>query len=288
MKLSTAIGRFDDQMRADGRSPITREVHVRDLRRLQEWLGSRATIEAVTPRVLTRYLNSDVFVFTKTGKPRTPVTVNRSKSAIRTFFRFLTDAGYLKANPARLVKLARTPRKPPRPMSREDVKRLLAVIKKHKDPLARRDYLMFRLMLATGIRLGAAVGLDVSDLDCTAQTIRILTKGGLEQRVYLSPRLVRELRRYAKGTALFQSCRGHRLTPRQVQGRFSQWLLSACIRERYTVHSLRHTFATRLYEQTRDIRLVQRALGHARVTTTEVYTLIDDTAVHRAVGKLKL
>ncbi|MHC4238392.1 MAG: tyrosine-type recombinase/integrase [Planctomycetota bacterium] len=88
--------------------------------------------------------------------------------------------------------------------------------------------------------------------------------------------------------ALFLGNSGARIQARQVQLRFEKWLRSAGIARRYTVHSLRHTFATRLYEQTGDIRLVQRALGHRSISTTEIYTLVADTRLKRAIESLGL
>ena len=293
MKLTTAIRRFDEQLRAEGKSPVTQEIYIRDVQRLSGWLGANATIGDITPHALTRFINSKAFSHTRDGVPKAPVSLNRSKSAIRTFFRFLTEAGYLQDNPARLVKLARTPKKPPRPMTSADANRFLSAIKKHGDPLATRDYVIFRLMLATGIRLGALVRINVGDVDVVGRTIRIRTKGEVEQVVYLSRSLARELQRHVKrrsggSAALFQSQGGGPLKARQVQIRFSQWVRAAGIQRHYTVHSLRHAFATRLYEQTRDIRLVQKAMGHARVTTTEIYAESEDAAVHQAVRKLSV
>ena len=113
MKLSTAIGRFDAQLRADGRSPHTRAVYIRDLRSLKKWLGERANVEMIRPQHLTRYLTSKTFTHMDNGRPRATITLNRMKSALRIFFQFLLDAGYIKDNPARLVRLSKSSRKPP-------------------------------------------------------------------------------------------------------------------------------------------------------------------------------
>ena len=283
MKLSTAIRRFEEQLRAEGKSSITREVYIRDLELLRRWLGQGTAIDGITPHKLTRFINSPVFSHTK-GTPKAAVSMNRSKSAIRTFFQFTVDAGYVKQNPARLIRLARTQPKPPRPMSNVDVKKLFAVLRKDRSPIARRDEVMFTLMLGTGIRLGSLVGLSVSDVDLASGTLRIQAKGGIEQVVYLPPAIRKQLQRYVKGlddsTALFQTQASRRLQSRQIQLRFSKWLRQAGLTG-HTVHSLRHTFGTRLYQQTRDLRLVQHALGHRHVSTTEVYTGINDGRLRR-------
>jgi len=159
---------------------------------------------------------------------------------------------------------------------------LLATIKKHKTPIARRDHLMFALLLGTGIRLGSLVNLNVGDVDLGASTIRVNGKGNVEQLVFLNGELKRLLKnhlaRRADTTApLFRSLRHRRIGARQVELRLLYWLDLAGITCRCSVHTLRHTFATRLFEKTNNLRLVQRALGHRRVTTTEIYTQLADT-----------
>ncbi len=104
MKLSTAIRRFETQLRADGKSPHTREVYLRDLRSLVFRLRGDVKISSITPHTLARYLSTESFTHTASGKHKAAISLNRSKSALRSFFRFLTDAGYLRANPARLIR----------------------------------------------------------------------------------------------------------------------------------------------------------------------------------------
>jgi len=175
-------------------------------------------------------------------------------------------------------------------MSKTDVDRLFATIRKHRRPLARRDELMFRLMLGTGIRVGSVIALNIEDLDLKSATMRIRAKGGLEQTVYLNAQLRRELVRYVKTLAgpgaLFRSGDVRRIGRRQVQMRFSHWRDRARLGRGYTAHCLRHTFATRLYQQTRDLHLVREALGHAGVGTTQRYAVIDKWSLRTAITRL--
>ncbi len=141
---------------------------------------------------------------------------------------------------------------------------------------------MFALLLGTGMRLSSLVNLNVSDVDLGSSTIRVNGKGNVEQLVFLNRGLKRLLKGYLVPHAdtadpLFLSLRTWRIGPRQVELRLAYWLELAGIAYRCSVHTLRHTFATRLYEKTNDLRLVQRALGHRRVTTTEIYTQIADS-----------
>jgi integrase/recombinase XerC len=270
MKLSTAIRRFDTQMRADGKSPHTREVYLRDLRLLAKWLRRDANISTITPNRLARFLTSRTFTHTARGKHKAVVSINRSKSALRSFFRFLTDSGCLKNNPTRLIRSAPCTQKPPTILTRREVKHLLSTIAKHKTAIAKRDHLMFSLLLGTGIRLGSLVGLSVGDVDLSGGTLRVNGKRNVEQLVFLNRGLKR----------------GNRIGPRQVEFRLKHWLKQAGITRRCTVHTLRHTFASRLYEKTGNLRLIQRALGHRRVATTEIYTRVTDGKLKRAIRNL--
>ncbi len=288
MDLQTAIRRFEVQLRADGKSQRTLKCYLWDLERLARALGSKTSVGSITPHRLAEFVNSAGFSLTPGGEPKKPASVNRSKTALRVFFRFLVDSDFLPRDPARLVRYARIHHPPARAMSDTEVARLLKATGKDRGPLARRDELMFRLMLGTGIRLGSLVALNIEDADVRAGTLRIRAKGGTEQTVYLNAGLRRALAQRAKGLAgfpMFRSARGRRIGPRQVQMRFGHWRRRAGLPPAFTVHCLRHTFATRLYHQTRDLHLVREALGHADVGTTQRYAAVDERRLQAAVTR---
>jgi site-specific recombinase XerD len=289
MNLQTAIRRFETQLQADGKSPRTTECYLWDLHRLEQDFGPDTPIRSITPHRLAQFVNSPGFACTPNGQPKKPVSVNRSKTALRSFFKFLVDSDYLSRDPARLVRYAKLQLLPARAMSKTDVDRLFATIRKQRDPIARRDELMFRLMLGTGIRVGSLVALNVEDIDLKTGTLRIQAKGSIEQTVYLNARLRRELASYIKtlgSGALFRSGDVRRIGRRQVQMRFAHWRDRAGLGRGYSVHCLRHTFATRLYQQTHDLHLVREALGHAGVGTTQRYAVIDKESLRAAVHRL--
>jgi len=293
MKLNTAIIRFDRQLAANGRSVHTRAAYRRDLRNLAQWLGNQS-VSRMKPDDLARFLTSEGVLLKPDSRPRKPISINRTKSALRSFFGFCVESGWVKENPARLIRSSPAAGKEPGTLKETEIKKLRAVLDAQEGPLNGRDRLIFELLLGTGIRLGSLVALNVCDVDLRTGTLHIRLKGGTEGRVFLNPGLRRLMRRYLKesgaqgacaaDTQLFRGNGGQRLGARQIQLRFARWFREAGIDRPVSIHSLRHTFATRLYEKTGDLHLVQRALGHRQITTTEIYARVSDGALRRAVN----
>jgi integrase/recombinase XerC len=235
------------------------------------------------------FFTSDTALTTAGGKPRTTVSINRLKSTVRAFFAFLHVAGLTDNNPARLVKSKPCQRKTPVTLSDSERKALLDTISRFPDPLAKRDFAIVSLLLGTGIRLASLVGLDASDIDFKENTINITSKGGRTETVFVNAALRRILSSHINAHGIsgaspfFQTGSGRRLGARQIQYRISQWITKAGIEHKASVHTMRHTFATRLYRMTGDLRLVQRALGHRQVTTTEIYTHLSDQSLKKAI-----
>jgi len=292
MRLKTAIERFDRQLAADGRSSNTRAAYRRDLGKFAEWFGNQS-VSRVKPDDLARFLISDRVLLRPDGQPRKPISVNRTKSALRSFFAFCANSGWTKENPARLIKSSPATPKEPTVLETGEIKRLRRVLAGKKGLLIRRNRLIFEILLGTGIRLGSLVGLNRGDVDLRTGTLNIRLKGGIDDRVFLNPGLGRLLRQFLKENAphasigphtpLFQSQSGNRLSARQIQFRFARWFQEAGIDRRVSLHSLRHTFATRLYEKTGDLHLVQRALGHRQITTTEIYARVGEGALRQVM-----
>ena len=303
MRLSQATTRFTRQLAANGCSVHTQKAYARDLRVFTRWLGRDAPLSAIKPDDLARFLISDAVLSTPDGQPRKPITINRTKSALRSFFAFCVESGWIKENPARLIRSSPAAAKEPSTLTEAEVKKLREVVANSTDPFAARDRLILELLLGTGIRLGSLVGLNVGDVDLQTGTLQIQAKGGAQERVFLNPGLCAMLGAYPRETAseantgpdpstslgtfgvpLIRSKSGKRLGGRQIQLNFARWLRQAGIIRPFSVHSCRHTFATRLYQKTGDLYLVQRALGHRQITTTEIYAKVSDEAPRRAVG----
>lgn len=210
----------------------------------------------------------------------------RTLVAVRGLHRFLALEGVLGADPARAVSPPRPPARLPKAISVDDVQRLLDVAALGDPPLALRDLALLEVLYGTGARISEAVGLDVDDVDADEGVVRLRGKGGKERLVPLGSHAASALAAWAvrgrpalaargRGTpAVFLGSRGARL------GRQAAWSAVRAVADRaglggrVSPHTLRHSFATHLLEGGADVRVVQELLGHASVTTTQVYTLV--------------
>jgi len=225
------------------------------------------------------------------GTAKAPGSVNKVRASLRSFFGWLVETGELEQSPARALKLRRADPAPPVLLTSAEQKRLLKTIRARKGATAARDRLIIELLLGTGIRLSSLVGLDVEDLRLDDKRMIITAKGGRREAVFVKSDLRRLLRGHVRGLQrqgedagpLIRSGRGTRISGRQVQVRLRYWLDEAGIDKAVSPHSLRHSFGTALYAKTRDLRLVQRALGHRHVTTTQIYVSLCDLALEEAV-----
>ena len=256
MRLSQATTHFTRQLAANGCSVHTQRAYARDLRAFSGWLGRDAALSAIKPDDLARFLISNAVLSTPDGLPRKPITTNRTKSALRSFFAFCVESGWVKENPARLIRSSPAAAKEPSTLTEGEIKGLRAVVASSTSPFASRDRLILDLLLGTGIRLGSLVGLNLGDVDLQTGTLHIRAKGGAQERVFLNPGLCAMLPAYLRESAaeantgpdllLIRSKSRKRLGGCQIQLNFAWWLRLAGITRPFSVHSLRHTFATRL------------------------------------------
>jgi integrase/recombinase XerC len=217
------------------------------------------------------------------------------KAAVRAFFAWAVEAGVVNDNPARSIRMHRLPRKLPVFLTASEKKRLLKELKGRPDFSALRDRAMIEVLLGTGIRLGELAALDMDDIDLDAKHLRVRAKGNVPQVKFIKTDLRTLLRRYLaerrrhgrpEMEALFLSNRDGRLCQRQIANRLAHWLRKAGIEKDLTPHGLRHTFATHLYGATNDLLVVQRALGHRDVSTTQIYTHLVDGQLEEALERL--
>jgi len=289
MTLDEAWERYRLQLTADGRSDHTVRQYGRHIRLLARWAahtGLSAEIGALGPQELARFLASPTARTGTDGAPKTPSSVNCHRSSIRTFFGFLHRAGVLSADPARLLRRALCSPPPPRCLAEGDCDRLLEVIAADRGDLARRDHALFHMMLATGLRVGSAVALEVRDVDLRRGEIHLReAKQGRRDRVLLGVAIREHLAGYLAGKndgPLFPGRPGAAMTTRHAARRLTLWAERAGLGP-ISPHQLRHTFATRLYRKTGDVLLVQAALHHRSVTSTQVYARPNEDALRAAL-----
>ncbi len=292
MRITDGLEKFSLQLQADGRSEHTVRQYGRHVRLLSRWLrqeGHCGDIGALGHEDLARFLASPQARTRPDGGPKKPTSLNALRSSVKGFFGYLHRAGYVAQDPTRLVRRAVCSGGPPRHLSEDEQERLLSTLAGGVQAQAGRDHALFHLMLSTGLRLGAALGLDTTDVDLDQGEVRVLrAKGGREERVYLGERIREHLRGFLHGLTdgpLFRTAAGRRLSSRQANRAFRAWLERAGIGRPFSPHSLRHTFATRLYRRTGDILLVKEALRHRSIASTLVYARVCQDKLREAIGE---
>ncbi len=212
-----------------------------------------------------------------------PSSIQRRLSAVRSFFRYLIREGTLDANPAADVPAPRGRKRLPKTLDADQMGRLLEL--PHSDPLAVRDWAMMELLYSSGLRLAELVGLDIGAVDLADGTVRVTGKGsktrvvpvGSHARTAIGKWLKQRghLTRPNSGQALFLGARGARISPRSVQSRVQLWAHRQGLAQNVSPHLFRHSFASHLLESSGDLRGVQELLGHADISTTQIYTHLD-------------
>jgi len=289
--IEEALEQFLLQLDANGRAEHTRLQYRRHVLCLARWMaasGEGARLAALTSQVVARFMVSGAARNRPDGRPKKATAVNALRSSIRCFCGYLHDAGLVSANPAALLRRAICSPPTPRALTEDEVERLLAVLAEGTDAKARRDRVLFTLMLRTGIRIGSALGLDVEDVDLVRGELLLRrAKGSRVERVFLPEGVVpqvSELIREVGFGPLFRNGGGLRLTSRHACRLLRQHFAAAGIQRVHGTHVLRHTFGTALYRRTGDILLVREALRHRSIASTLVYSRADDERLRTAVG----
>jgi integrase/recombinase XerD len=219
-------------------------------------------------------------------------TINRRLSAIKAFFGWLVETSYLEADPLCVVSGPRLARKLPVTLTAQDVKRLLAV-SETDTPVGLRNQAIIELLYASGARISEVAGLSVNAIDFAQMQVTVFGKGSKQRIIPLHRLALRTLHEYLTMArpqllayanrptdALFLSTRGARLSADAIRKMFKQALGQAGLDTSLSPHDLRHSFATDLLSGGADLRSVQEMLGHASLSTTQIYT-------HLSVGHLK-
>jgi len=273
-----------------GHSPNTVESYLRDLRRLAQFAAARGidTPADLSPAILRE------FVFALKDLGLSAATIRRHVSAIRTYFGFLLGEGLVKQDPSDRLESPRLGRTLPETLTVTEIEALLGA-PSIDDPLGWRDRAMLELGYGAGLRVSELCGLGLTDLVLSEGLVRVLGKGSKERLVPVGRSVIGALSVYlhnlrptldrgASRQRVFLNNRGQPLSRVGAWGIVKRAATRAGLTKTVTPHTLRHSFATHLLEGGADLRAVQEMLGHADLSTTQIYTHVDREylrSVHR-------
>ncbi len=209
-------------------------------------------------------------------------TIQRELSSLRSLFRYLQREGEAENNPAQGIKAPKIKRRLPATLDSDQLSSLLDI--SDDSPLSLRDLAMLELFYSSGLRLAELVSLNLHDMDLKSAILEVTGKGAKTRQVPIGRKAVEALQKWIKvrgglakpdEAALFVSSRGKRIHPRTIQQRLKQWALKHGASRSIHPHLLRHSFASHLLESSGDLRAVQELLGHADISTTQIYTHLD-------------
>ena len=221
----------------------------------------------------------------------------RKVSSIRVFFNYLSNkTGLIEKNPAQNLETPKIEKRMPKYLSLDDSKKLLETVMNDSDRNKERDFAIITLFLNCGMRLSELVGINIKDINFKDEKMNVIGKGNKERTIYLNKACLNSIESYLKvrpkdgikfdsRDALFLSERKERISNRTVQYIVKQELQKSGLDiNKYSVHKLRHTAATLMYKYGNvDIRALQELLGHESISTTEIYTHVDNTQIRNAV-----
>jgi len=222
------------------------------------------------------------FVSTQHRKGLSGRSLQRQLSTIRTLFNFLCRHNVLSKNPALGIPAPKSAKRLPETLNVDQINALLT--SSDKSPLALRDMAMMELLYASGLRLSELTNLNLTDIDWQQNTLTVLGKGQKQRRLPFGSKAQRAIKQWLKARsiivkgdepAVFISNRGTRISNSSVQQRLKKWALKNGLDTSLHPHMLRHSFASHLLESSKDLRAVQELLGHANLSTTQIYTHLD-------------
>jgi integrase/recombinase XerC/integrase/recombinase XerD len=285
-----ALVLFDADLRRRGAAEKTRRAYGVDLGQFALWGTSQGLDPAeVTPRALRRYAAA------LSEANAVPTTVARKLASLRAFYRALREHGLVAHNPADLIPAPKRPRGLPRVLRPDEMAAVLDRIPA-STPLEVRDRALFEIAYGSGLRAEELVTLDAESVDFDAEELRVEGKGHKTRIVPAGEPALRALARYlergrpalATGDgepALFLSKSGRRLSTSDVRRRLRVWARHAEVQGGVSPHTLRHSFATHLLEGGADLRAIQELLGHASISTTQIYTRVESARLKSAYAK---
>jgi len=273
------IERFIEHLRLERRlADHTCKNYRRDLAALAAWC-SEANIERWADLDGEHFRNWSASCFRRGLSSK---SIQRRLSASRTFFRYLLREKHVSKNPVQSVSAPKAAKRLPGNLDADRMARLLDI--PGKGPLVDRDRAILELLYSSGLRLAELTDLNLGDVDLNDATVRVTGKGNKDRIVPVGRHARDAVTRWTRSRAqlaavdepaLFVSNRGTRISRRSVQARVKHWARKQGIDANVHPHLFRHSFATHLLESSHDLRGVQELLGHANISTTQVYTHLD-------------
>ena len=273
------IDRFIKHLEFERRlSPLTCKNYRRDLHALERWC-SEAAVNAWNDLDSEHFRSWSAACFRRGLSSK---SIQRRLSAARTFYRYLLREKHVRNNPVLSVSAPKAGKRLPGNLDVDRMARLLDI--PGTGPLVDRDRAILELLYSSGLRLAELTGLNLGDVDLSDATVRVTGKGNKDRIVPVGRHARKAIRQWSRTRvqlangdekALFVSTRGSRLSQRAVQARVKHWGKRQGIDTRVYPHLFRHSFATHLLESSHDLRGVQELLGHANISTTQVYTHLD-------------
>jgi site-specific recombinase XerD len=285
-----ALVLFDADLRRRGMAEKTRRAYAIDLGQFALWCTTQGLDPtAVGPKDLRRY------AAVLSGRDAVAATVARKLAALRAFYRTLREHGHVSQNPADLIASPKRPRTLPKVLRPEELAALLDRIPA-STPLELRDRALFEIAYACGLRAEELVNLDATSVDFDGEQLRVEGKGSKTRILPAGEPALRAVGRYLERArpalaagdgepALFLSKSGRRLSTSDVRRRLRVWARQASLQGGISPHALRHSFATHLLEGGADLRAIQELLGHASISTTQIYTRVESARLKSAYAR---
>jgi len=281
-----------------GFSKNTEEAYRNDLYQLENFLKSEAAKNGQIPS-WDSFGRQEMlsYILDLKEKKYASTTLARKIAAAKSFFKFLTDEKKVQQNPTENIASLKVGRSLPKPISVAQARRLLDEPCKQSTPESKRDKAMLELLYASGMRVSELVSLNLGDIDTSGGFVRCLGKGQKERMIPIYPRAAQSIAEYIaearpqilqnddEEKALFLNVRGDRLTRQGLWQILKGYAKAANIEIEVTPHTLRHSFATHMLNGGADLRMVQELLGHANISTTQVYTHLTSEHVRNTFDK---